>query len=198
MARFDFDQYQGRCVMHCPTKESATTFLSFLDSIGKRWASGSRYTEFDMWYSEDTCYHFLSGEYGSMEWYHDEGYTILEFYDFEWDKPKFDPKNFDENTAMHCPTLESAKIFLNYLDSVGKCWTDKVSYTEKDNWSSHRDKTVYYFNSGQYCDTDYAHEEKHTVLEFDDFDWCETIGGTESMTFEEMFFGIVVENQTTV
>ena len=54
--------------MLCATEEEAVAFLSFLDSVGRRWSDGSRYTENFRWKGEDTVYFFNKGTYGTLSW----------------------------------------------------------------------------------------------------------------------------------
>ena len=86
MAKFEYNDYDERCVMHCPTQESADIFLSHLSSIGESWCTGRSYIDDSRWYDyeEETCYLFSIGEYGDYDYFESEGYEILEFYDFEW------------------------------------------------------------------------------------------------------------------
>lgn len=86
--RFNIDNYKGKYVMHCETEDEAITFCNYLDSIGKRWTSGSRYTEYTCHYinRENTVYYFNADEYGSLLGAEEDNYTILEFSDFDWSK----------------------------------------------------------------------------------------------------------------
>lgn len=88
MSKFNFYKYDRNCVMHCPTEESAEIFLSFLSSLGKGWRTGDSYDNCSHWqmYKEETCYRFVAGEYGDLAYFTEYNYTILEFYDFEWDE----------------------------------------------------------------------------------------------------------------
>ena len=88
--KFNIDDYTGMVVMHCKTRECAKEFCEYLSSIGKTWRGGTSYnvrTNFDM-YEARTCYNFQSGQYGSIEYFTENNYTILEveyffFYDFD-------------------------------------------------------------------------------------------------------------------
>ena len=86
--KFELEQYDDNCVMSCPTRESAEIFLRFLHSAGRRWGSGDRYTNTLNWETRgaDTCYNFNSGLVGSIGFYSANDYTILNFFDFEWDE----------------------------------------------------------------------------------------------------------------
>ena len=102
--KFELEQYDSDCVMNCPTRESAEIFLRFLDSVGRSWSSGERYTDNLRWETRgaDTCYNFNSGMVGGIVFYDDAGYQILNFSDFEWDElqPETEPTelaiSFDE------------------------------------------------------------------------------------------------------
>ena len=68
---------------------------------------------------------------------------------------KFNINKYLGNYAMHCKTEEEAKIFLRYLDSVGRRWADGTSYMSMTNWNVHGPNTFYLFNNGTYCDKTY-------------------------------------------
>ena len=113
--------------------------------------------------------------------------------------------DYDEYTVMHCPTKESAEIFLNFLSSLGKKWVSGEAYEYNDRWDYYEFDTCYNFSTGTYGDLGYYKEESdysYAILEFDDFDWGEQCNENGElappMSFEEMFYGISVENQTSV
>lgn len=85
--RFDITQYQGEVAMHCRAREEARVFLEFLYKSGRSWCNGEKYNRFTHYddYEEQTTYSFNNGKYGSLDWYIEHGYAILEFEDFEWD-----------------------------------------------------------------------------------------------------------------
>lgn len=68
---------------------------------------------------------------------------------------KFNINKYLGNYAMHCKTEEEAKIFLRYLDSVGRKWVDGTSYMSMTNWSVHGPDTCYDFYDGTYCNKTY-------------------------------------------
>ena len=85
--KFNIDEYKGdNIVMRCRTQESAEQFLKYLDSVGRRWCSGTKYTKNSQFvcYKDRTCYRFNRGEYGSVEYFEEYAYEILEFEDFDW------------------------------------------------------------------------------------------------------------------
>lgn len=85
---------------------------------------------------------------------------------------KFNINKYMGNYAMHCKTEEEAKIFLRYLDSVGRKWVNGTSYMSMTNWSVHGHDTCYDFNGGTYCDKTYFLTcNYYTILEFSDFKW---------------------------
>ena len=81
---FNINDYKGKYVMHCKTREEARDFCKYLHSIGKRWCTGDSYLVETKWktYGENTAYSFNRGEYTDVNWYKNEGYTILEWSDF--------------------------------------------------------------------------------------------------------------------
>lgn len=78
-----------RVVMHCTTKEFAEIFTKYLESIGRRWNSGDKYSEYGtrfFEYGDETCYNFCLGTFSGLDYYQREGYIILEFEDFYWEE----------------------------------------------------------------------------------------------------------------
>lgn len=82
--KFNIDNYKGKYVMHCKTKEEAEDFCRYLDSIGHMWGSGDSYLSQNNWntYRVSTCYSFNIDTYGSKQYFKREGYTILEMENF--------------------------------------------------------------------------------------------------------------------
>ena len=73
--------------MHCRTEEDAIAFIQYLDSIGKEWCNGERYTpDSSAWknYRENTCYEFTNGTYSDYDYFLRTRYTILEFEEFDF------------------------------------------------------------------------------------------------------------------
>ena len=108
---------------------------------------------------------------------------------------RFDIKEYEYlggDVAMRCQTFESARIFLDYLDYIGKRWRSGQSYNKNVRWDGYKENTCYLFNTGEFCDLDWCIYKGCQILEFDDFEWGEPqeIQPTElSMSFEEMFYG---------
>lgn len=85
---------------------------------------------------------------------------------------KFNINKYLGNYAMHCKTEEEAKIFLRYLDSVGRRWADGTSYMSMTNWNVYGPDTCYDFYDGTYCNKTYFLTcYGYTILEFSDFEW---------------------------
>ena len=85
--KFNIDDYQGRYVMHCKTKEEAESFCKYLHSVGRKWATGESYVKLNIYdrYADKTAYEFNDGTYSSVDYYHYKAkllYTILEWEDF--------------------------------------------------------------------------------------------------------------------
>lgn len=83
---FNIDNYpDDEYVMHCATLEEANLFLNYLAELGLKWADGVGYNERDnMWdeYRGETGYCFNMGKYANIDWYIDEGFTVLHCCDF--------------------------------------------------------------------------------------------------------------------
>ena len=87
-------------------------------------------------------------------------------------KPEFYIEDYGEDAVMHCPTLESANIFCQFLHENGRRWSSGQSYIEVNYWHDYREDSCYNFPNGFYGEYDeYCDDEYYTILEFDDFDW---------------------------
>lgn len=85
--KFNIEDYNKRdYVMHCNTQEKADIFCEYLYSIGKPGCSEDERLEARMWdtFKNNTCYNFNTDAYADIYWYKKNGYTILEFDDFDW------------------------------------------------------------------------------------------------------------------
>lgn len=82
--KFNIDDYKGKYVMHCKTKEEAKDFCNYLHSIGKRWCDSTSYLDYTEWNNrkEGTCYNFNVGCCCDLDFYRSKNYTILEWSDF--------------------------------------------------------------------------------------------------------------------
>jgi hypothetical protein len=129
--RFNIDDYKGNYAMHCKTEKEAEDFYKYLDSVGKRWSSGDRYTELNYWddYKEETCYGFNEGMFGPLSFYKDDGYTILEWSDFiPYKFTKSDLKNGDvilrRNGRVEIVCLETNCLInprgFNYISDINE------------------------------------------------------------------------------
>lgn len=84
--RFIFDDYAHdnsvRYAMRCRDRKEAEIFLTYLDSLGRRWNGGRSYLDFDYgWDPDYPCFIFREGlRTGANSC----TVTLLEFSDFEW------------------------------------------------------------------------------------------------------------------
>lgn len=80
------DAYEEMACMEFKNMEECVAFSNYLDSIGKRWISGDRYTDRNTFnvYS-DTVYYFNKGMYGSKDVAIINGRTVLAYGDFYFD-----------------------------------------------------------------------------------------------------------------
>ena len=92
MQKFDISKYRGRgnkVAMLCETDLQAECFLTFLDSIGRTWRSGSSYkdnTYFEEYNEgEGILYYFEDGTRGSVELAIDD-VEMLVFDHYDWSK----------------------------------------------------------------------------------------------------------------
>ena len=87
-------------------------------------------------------------------------------------KRRFNIDDFsNDDYVMHCNTKEKAEVFLKYLDSIGRKWSNGVSYLAVNDWDVHGNDTVYHFNIDMYGSCDFINPS--LILEFDAFDWSE-------------------------
>lgn len=80
-----------RIAIHTATEDQAVTLLKALDKRGYKWSGGDKLTAITRYkrYKEDTCYNFSVDNdgillnkkvmYSPLDYYQDEGYTIIEF-----------------------------------------------------------------------------------------------------------------------
>ena len=82
--KFNIDDYKGKYVMHCKTKEEAEDFCRYLDSIGQKWEYGISYIRKTFWnnWESETAYDFNSADFGRVSDYKNNGYKILEWSNF--------------------------------------------------------------------------------------------------------------------
>ena len=85
--KLDLSQYKSDYyVMHCQTEEEAKIFLDILIKDHRTWCNGQSYKKtFYENCGNRTCYAFNQGKVGSIDWYREKGFTVLEFGDFEWE-----------------------------------------------------------------------------------------------------------------
>lgn len=93
MKKFKFEDYQGKYAMWCKTKEEAKKFGKIIDGDGRQWFpinAPKDYEHNTSWegYGEETRYAFNDGLYGTIGFLKLQGYTILNFSDFDWSEDK--------------------------------------------------------------------------------------------------------------
>ena len=84
---FNPECYDRHTCMSFKNRKEHDAFCAYLDSVGKRWVTGERYTEhnhFDR-YHEMTVYYFNAGTYGHLNNVRKEA-EILNFADFYYNK----------------------------------------------------------------------------------------------------------------
>lgn len=82
---------------------------------------------------------------------------------------RFNIEDYKGKYVMHCKTEEEAKIFCEYLHSIGHKWINDISYLSKNYWDTYEESTCYNFNRDQYCNKEYFEEKGYTFLEMEDF-----------------------------
>ena len=96
--------------IHTPTEEQAKTLLKALDENGYVWCGGDKLTTTTRYgnYKENTCYNFTPDfspilnkkiMYGSLGFYQDEGYTVIEFEDIDFAEKTTNQKQSSVNKS---------------------------------------------------------------------------------------------------
>ena len=101
--KFNVNNYRGKFVMYCKTKEEAIDFGNDTELIGK-----DMIDHWDM-FKEKTCYYFNDDLYGGVKLAEETGYTILEWSDF---MNKGD-KNMKKESNVLLPNDVESVIFNN-------------------------------------------------------------------------------------
>lgn len=108
---FDIDKYiNTNTEMCCATLEESRIFSEYLDSVGRRWMSGSSYTELS--YAKNglyTFYNFNNGSYhNSLSNKGQRDKKTLYFSDFEWEKSYI--KDFENSNPLLDDYIKTFKI----------------------------------------------------------------------------------------
>ena len=106
--KFNFNDYKGKYVMHCKTKEDAKEFCILMHEDGRKWRSYNSYIGNYNWdcHKMNTCYNFNNGEYSAIDYYIKNDYTILEWVDFKEKKVE---------TINHLSSLQGIKLDMAVL-----------------------------------------------------------------------------------
>lgn len=106
-------------------------------------------------------------------------------------RTNFDISAYQGGFVMACETQEEARVFLEYLDSVGRKWCDGKPYTVTDNFDTYGNQTCYYFNEGSYGSVGFAIRYKKTILKFSDFYWeANEFNPEMTMSFDDLMNGV--------
>lgn len=108
-------------------------------------------------------------------------------------KPRFNIEDYpDRDVAMHCPNVEDATIFLEYLDSIGRTWINGDRY-RNPRYNNYDSQTAYAFNRGQFGSVDFYLDNDYEVLSFGNFDWNEfDISEKEIKAFDKFLASFTV------
>ena len=88
---------------------------------------------------------------------------------------KFNLDDYKGKYVMHCDTEEKAIAFCEFLHKAGRRWITDEVYKGNLEWKWYKKKTVYFFNNGTFSSVDCAERNDEVILEFDDFDWKDTV-----------------------
>lgn len=98
---FNIENYPGRYVMKCDTREEFEAFAEYLHSVGRRWSSRDSYLTSRSTRVNDisstNCHYFNEGVKGGARSAKDNGYIVLHYSDFDWEdeEPEVDPEALD-------------------------------------------------------------------------------------------------------
>lgn len=78
------ENIEQNTVIHCKTKEEALEVLKIAHEEGYIWKDGKHYIDQDRWskYGDQTCYRLKAGVFSDLEYYTENGNTIVSAYDF--------------------------------------------------------------------------------------------------------------------
>ena len=89
---FHPENYDLTACMSFKSKEECVAFSKYLDSIGKRWRSGERYTEQNYYNGNpDVVYLFNQGTFSHERDALRSGYTVLNYGDFYYNSEDAPP-----------------------------------------------------------------------------------------------------------
>lgn len=69
------------------------------------------------------------------------------------------------NEVIHCKTEEEARELLNWMDSIGRKWSNNTSYKNL-NWDTYKQNTCYHLYNNSHSDLDYAKRYKYKIIPF--------------------------------
>ena len=102
---------------------------------------------------------------------------------------KFNFYDYDTSYVTHCPTYESAEVFLDIVNPILR-QNYRGDYPKED-VATYRSTRCYRFVRGTRDYIDFYRGEGCKILEFDDFDWTsEDIDPAMLMTFDEFMSGL--------
>lgn len=184
--KFNIEDYKGNYAMHCKTEEEAKDFCRYLDSVGRKWSSGTKYTADNLWhiFKDNTCYVFNYATYSSLSLSKLSGYTVLEWSDFM--NKKFTKENLKSGDVILrrngvveivCRETNSfiSKDSFSYLSEVNEDLTYSLSFAPDSDWDIVAVRRPKKPHECQFCAFDNAYGE--LIYERKE---------TEEMTLEEV------------
>lgn len=157
--KFNFKNYKTCAyVMNCKTELEAKNFCAFMAANGKVWSNGENYCSNNNWgtYKANTCYNFNTNFYASIEFYIEEGYTILNYSDFDWSDNNFTKSDLRTGDFVVLRNGDVACVLLKYNLLL-----------EKNSW----------YDLGEYNDN---LEDFHSFVNFSDYDIMKVYRPSES------------------
>lgn len=177
-----------KIAIHTATEAQSITLLTELDKRGYTWNSGMKLTTETHYgnHKENICYDFEPNKkvwYCSLKFYQ-RGYTIIEFTDIDFAKPKITFTELQERAktekiAIHTPTEEQAKALLKALDEKEYEWNSDDKLTGRTYYEVRKENTCYViqpsdnpiFNRVSFGPLQFWQEYGCTIIEFTDIDF---------------------------
>ena len=95
--KFDINNYKGKYVMHCKTKAEVEEFCDYLRQYNAYHNASAVYNM----YNGSTCFNFNSDTHASEKFYKENGFTILEFSNFNWSM-EFTKADLKDGMIVEC------------------------------------------------------------------------------------------------
>lgn len=129
--KFNINDYKGKYVMHCKTKEEYDDFVKIWSKQDEEKAH--LYSTHPSWYNEkeNYCLNFNKGTWNCLKYYRKEGYTILEWEDF-MSKKEFTKEDLKSGDIVIFRNHEAGVVFLEQNAIIFKRFADYMKLSSYD------------------------------------------------------------------